>query len=97
MKQVTIDDVERVLKDFAETNPDASYLISVDDGKENGFSMLEGFRGNLVNTLVKMLWVDEKEYLISTLHEATQRYMFEKKQQADLERISVNFKSNLPS
>lgn len=97
MKQVTIDDVEKVLKDFAETNPEASYLITVEDGQGNGISMLEGYRGNLVNTLVKMLWVDEKEYLISTLHEATQRYMIEKKQQADLERITVSCKSNLPS
>ena len=90
--QVTIDDVEKVLKAFSATNPEGSFLVSIEDAEGYGFSTLEGYKGRLSKTLFNMLMVDKEEHMIACLNEATKMYMIEQKRQDSMKRISLTHK-----
>lgn len=90
--QVTIDDVEKVLKGFVDTNPEVSFMATIEDGQGNGFSCLEGYKKNLIQTLFNMLMVDGEEHLIACLNEATKMYMIEKQRQEGMRRVSLSYK-----
>lgn len=90
--QVTIDDVEKVLKAFSATNPEGSFLVSIEDAEGYGFSTLEGYKGRLSKTLFNMLMVDKEEHMIACLNEATKMYMIEKQKEEHMRRISLSCK-----
>lgn len=90
--QVTVEDVDQVLKRFVEDEPDGSFLISIEDADGDGFSSMQGYKGKLIKNLLTLLEVDKEEHIIDCLDKAIKLYMVEQKKKENMKRISLSCK-----